>query len=151
MIAGPRIVLCYVDGIPAPQGSKRHVGHGVLLESSKTLPAWRRHVKTTLAEAMDGPPFDAPVLVSLTFLMPRPAAHHRGGRRGNVLRPDAPKLPTTRPDLDKLIRAVLDAATGVVWVDDSRVVDISARKRYVDAAAVQQPGVQIGAWRAVTA
>ena len=43
----------------------------------------------------------------------------------------------TKPDLDKLLRSVLDALTGIVWVDDSQVVIISARKDF------GQPGATI--------
>ena len=45
----------------------------------------------------------------------------------------APKVsmsPTTRPDLDKLTRAVLDALTGTVFEDDSQVVQIRVWKYY---------------------
>ena len=37
-------------GQPAPQGSKRHVGKGVMVESSKKLRPWRQDVKAA-AEA----------------------------------------------------------------------------------------------------
>jgi Holliday junction resolvase RusA-like endonuclease len=42
------------------------------------------------------------------------------------------------PDLDKLVRAILDSLTGVVWRDDAQVVDIVARKVYAET-----PGVDI--------
>ena len=35
-----------------------------------------------------------------------------------------------RPDIDKLARAVLDALTGIVWVDDDQVVELVCRKRW---------------------
>ena len=34
-----------VIGIPAPQGSKRHVGHGIMIENSKRVKPWRQDVK----------------------------------------------------------------------------------------------------------
>ena len=37
---------------------------------------------------------------------------------------------TTRPDVDKLIRAVLDALTGIVYADDSQVTAVSAAKLF---------------------
>lgn len=33
-----------VHGLPAPQGSKRHVGRGVMVESSKNVKPWRSAV-----------------------------------------------------------------------------------------------------------
>lgn len=36
----------------------------------------------------------------------------------------------TAPDLDKLVRAIGDALTEIVWTDDSQIVQIVARKEY---------------------
>jgi Holliday junction resolvase RusA-like endonuclease len=44
------------------------------------------------------------------------------------------------PDLDKLIRGVLDALTGVCYVDDSQVTFIEAQK-------IWQPVTVIEVWR----
>ena len=39
-----------VYGTAAPQGSKRHVGNGVMLESSKRLRPWRQDVRFAALE-----------------------------------------------------------------------------------------------------
>ena len=41
---------------------------------------------------------------------------------------------TTKPDVDKLARAALDALTGVLWADDSQVVSLHAQKEYAGEA-----------------
>ena len=41
-------------------------------------------------------------------------------------------LPTTKPDLDNYVKAVVDAANGVIFKDDSQVVAINARKAFDD-------------------
>lgn len=38
------VVEFFVPGRPAPQGSKRHVGHGIMVESSRDLGPWRERV-----------------------------------------------------------------------------------------------------------
>lgn len=38
--------------------------------------------------------------------------------------------PTRRPDIDNVLKAVLDALNGVAYKDDSRVVFVAARKIY---------------------
>lgn len=38
--------------------------------------------------------------------------------------------PTVRPDVDKLLRAVLDALTGIAYADDSQVVQVTTSKTY---------------------
>jgi Holliday junction resolvase RusA-like endonuclease len=41
------------------------------------------------------------------------------------------------PDTLKLARAVEDALSGIVWVNDSRIVDERIRKRWGDRSAVR--------------
>lgn len=46
--------------------------------------------------------------------------------------------PTTKPDVDNVIKAVLDGANGIVWRDDVLVVEVGARKWYSAS-----PGVRV--------
>ena len=46
-------------------------------------------------------------------------------------------LPTTKPDLDNYVKAVLDAANGVVVKDDAQVTTIIASKRFDDGQGVR--------------
>ncbi len=38
--------------------------------------------------------------------------------------------PTGKPDADNVQKALFDALNGVIWKDDSQIVDITFRKRY---------------------
>lgn len=122
----------FVPGAPAPQGSKRHVGRGILIESSKNVGPWRERVALAAHSNAAGL-LDPPVSVRLDFIMPRPKS--------------APKTKTLaavkRPDIDKLARAILDALTDVWLRDDSHVVELCATKRL--ALVDEQPGVTITA------
>lgn len=126
----------FVAGIPAPQGSKRHVGRGVLIESSKALKPWREDIRQTALTALadGGAVMAGPVGVSLCFWLPRPKSHPKTRRT----------VPTTRPDLDKLARGVLDALTSAgAYNDDSQVVWLVLEKQYVhpvDLATETDPG-----------
>lgn len=125
-------VSFFVPGKPAPQGSKRHVGRGILVESSKEVGPWRERVALAAHQAMAGTAlFDGAVAVTLYFILPRPKS--------------APKSCTPaavkRPDLDKLIRACLDAITDVIISDDSRVVTIYAHKRIAEIG--ETAGVEV--------
>lgn len=116
-----RGVAFRVDGVPAPQGSKRAFvvnGRPVLVEASKNVRPWRDAVRREAVDAMDGrTPFTGPILLAVTFRMPRPKT---------VKRP----YPSTRPDLDKVLRATCDALTKVVYVDDGQVVQFDVIKSY---------------------
>lgn len=120
-----------VHGIPAPQGSKRHVGGGRMVESSKAVGPWREAVRHETQQAMRAQSkhgHSGPVSVRVIFTLPRPQAHlsARGG-----LRPSAPEHHIRRPDLDKLARAVMDGLTSAgAYCDDAQVVELDARKTY---------------------
>ena len=146
-------VVIRVSGRPAPQGSKRHVGNGRMVEMSKAVGPWREAVRAETQTEMwtqgrGGNPLEGPVAVRLRFWLTRPASHYGTGRNQAVVKPSAPRRPAGRPDVDKLARAVLDGLTmGGAFADDSQVVDLQASKWYVtdgDAAGcvitVEVPG-----------
>lgn len=118
----------FVPGVPRPQGSKRHVGNGVMIESSKHTKGWRKAV-TEVANV--GHSFESePVAVVYEFVMPRPKA-----LKGN-------RWATQRPDIEKLARAISDSLSDAqVWNDDSQVVDMRLMKR--TAKQGEETGVHI--------
>lgn len=123
-----------VWGTAAPQGSKRHVGNGVMLESSNRVRPWRQDVRFAALE--ERPPnweMATPMSLELVFWFPRPASHY-GSKNGiSYLKASAPVEPMSARlgDIDKLSRAVLDALTGVAYLDDRQVVELDARKAYL--------------------
>ena len=120
-----------VFGHPAPQGSKRHVGNGVLIESSARVKPWRQDVRAAALEA--DAHFDGPVSLTVGFLLRRPASHFRTGRNAHLLRDSAPAYPGKKPDIDKLLRSTLDGlGESGIWRDDAQVVRVWAEKLYAD-------------------
>lgn len=122
-----------VHGIPAPQGSKRHVGNGRMIESSAKVKPWREAVKWAVIDQGPARMATGAVVVDVTFYLPRPQGHYGTGRNACTLRPSAPEYPAVKPDIDKLLRSTLDGLGDVgVWADDSRVVHVRASKAYAD-------------------
>lgn len=126
-----------VRAVPSPQGSKRHVGHGIMVESAgQKLKSWREAVRSEAVAALTNthtPPAVGAVAVAVTFLLPRPKAHY--GAKG--LKASSPVTCAKRPDLDKLIRSTLDALTAAgMYGDDSQVVHLTASKMYADPSPV---------------
>lgn len=124
------LIAYTVAGEPAPQGSKRHVGNGRMIEASKRLKPWRDQVIAVtrkLAEEVET--LDGPLHVRMEFRVTRPKTVKRN-------------YPITRSsgDLDKLVRGVSDGIViGGLVTDDSCFININASKRYT----LENPGVTI--------
>ena len=123
-----------VEGSPVPQGSFRHVGNGRIISANPKLNAWRQTIADQVTEKTLVRLIDGSCTVQLVFTLPRPKSVSKSRR----------ERPTTKPDLDKLVRATLDAISLPKYVqlltDDSIVTDLHAAKRYADHTP---PGVQI--------
>lgn len=124
------MIVFSVTGIPAPQGSKRHVGGGRMIEASKRLHPWRDLVIEAAQDQADlTDRLDGPVEVKLEFRIPSP-------------KKPLHVLPISRRvgDLDKLCRGVMDGLQiGGLILDDANVVKLKASKIYV----TDYPGVII--------
>jgi crossover junction endodeoxyribonuclease RusA len=142
------IIEVFVPGTPITQGSmkgfvrtgKAGVPVAALTHSNPALIAWRMKVTGYLIDAVQNSPMihHVPMLgaigARITFRMPRPQQHYWPVNRNHTgeVREDAPKYPMTS-DLDKLLRAILDAVTDAqVWKDDGQVVNVSTMKLYAD-------------------
>lgn len=142
-----------VRGMPRPQGSinafprRNGAGQmvGVGVKYAPTVYAWRAQVQQAMTEAL---PHHSPwsrgaVELHLGFDLPRPTGHLlpvNSKRSAPEVSKSAPARPIVAPDLDKLVRAVMDACTDAgVWKDDAQVCVIVTAKRYVTT----QPGVRI--------
>jgi crossover junction endodeoxyribonuclease RusA len=100
-------------------------------ESNRNVAPWREAIRAEVQRQVMVPLAGA-VHCEITFRMPRPQGHYGTGRNAGQVRPGAPAYPASKPDLDKLIRAVLDGLTdGGAWKDDGQVVALAARKMYV--------------------
>lgn len=120
---GADFLQIFIAGDPASQGSKNHVGNGVMVESSKKLKPWRQDVRARLT-GRDGRPlayFPSAVCLRLEFVLYRP-------RSLSKKKPTPPAI--KRPDLDKMTRAIFDSITSAgVWKDDSQVTRANVSKR----------------------
>jgi crossover junction endodeoxyribonuclease RusA len=121
-----------VYGVPIPQGSlKAFMPKGrrfpvVTSDNLRTKP-WKHEVTEAARAEFEryetysaAPRVEGPVAVDIEFYLPRPKTA-----------PKRIRYPGKKPDLDKLVRAVLDALTNAgVWQDDSQVVAVIATKSF---------------------
>jgi crossover junction endodeoxyribonuclease RusA len=114
-----------VYGTPQPQGSMKAFARGkrIIVTSDNTkLEPWRQQVSgTALAAAIDQKFLRIPrplgVALTLRFYFERPKS---------VKYPDK----SSRPDLDKLERAICDALSGIAYDDDSQVTRVTKSKDF---------------------
>lgn len=130
----------FIPLIPTSQGRPRAVAfgkHARVYKDSKS----RRYEDNLAAILLSHKPTKAPrgvgVKLSLTFYMPRPAAHY--GTKGLK---DRFRMccHTSKPDTTNLVKAFEDSANGILWTDDSQVSVLSASKAY---ATDNEPGTMI--------
>ncbi len=83
-------------------------------------------VKSQITECIS----DEPISIDCHFYMPRPKNHYGTGRNAGKLKKDAPIFHIKKPDLDNLVKFVLDCLNGVAWKDDSQIYNLTATKIY---------------------
>lgn len=136
------MITFFVPGKPATQGSKRpfvhrSTGRAMLLDDNReSLHCWRSAIAAACREVWTEPPTDQGVTLKLLFRFARPKSHYGTGRNAKVLKESAPIFHTKKPDVDKLVRAVKDSLSGVLYRDDAQVFSLGADKVYDETPGV---------------
>lgn len=123
------IVTVRVEGSPVQQGNLSTGRQGQQYwTNGPVLRKWRELIAKETREVLpDGwEPTLGPIGLSAVFIHKRPKTGPNSKRKTATYK-------VTSPDLDKLIRALLDALTGVVYVDDCQVADIHAVDVFSDS------------------
>jgi Holliday junction resolvase RusA-like endonuclease len=122
-----------IPGAPIGKGrpiaGKSFAGFTTLRTPSKTV-KYESEVRLFAAQAMGGRDLiDCAVAVRLAIYCAIPKSMTKKDR----LRVERDELrPTTKPDLDNVVKAIFDGMNGVVWKDDVQVVDAAVSKRFSD-------------------
>ena len=124
----------FVPGQPASQGSKKHVGRGIMIDTDPRLKSWRGLVAELCPK---GTFFDGPVRLTAVVQYLRPQSHYGRKKGERYLKDDAPHFKSSRPDADKIARAILDSLTGVLYKDDAQIVMLEIVKVYADVMGVR--------------
>lgn len=133
-----------VLGEPSPEGSTRafyikKINKAVVTHSNQSnLEAWRNRVATEAQRALEGSSWisdsSSAYALDVDFYLTRPPS----------VQPHKRLHPIVKPDLDKFIRAINDALTGILFSDDCQVVALNITKTYDDNL---RPGAHIKAYR----
>jgi Holliday junction resolvase RusA-like endonuclease len=140
-----RRIAFTVIGVAQPQGSakafvpfawaaaavrRKQAPRAIVTHDNPRVKGWQQLVAEQAQSVVGDALFMGPVVLTVTFRLPRP-----------ISLPKHTQHHTKTPDLDKLVRAIGDGLTGVVFLDDKQIVDLHARKIYTSGA--RPPSVSV--------
>ncbi|WP_137279246.1 RusA family crossover junction endodeoxyribonuclease [Pseudomonas rhizoryzae] len=141
------VVEFVVPGKPIGKGRPRAVTRKRRDKSTGQLGTYTAHITPARTEAYEESIARAgeiamagrdliphPVMVELQILLPIPQSKSKKWKAQAVA---GQVFPTTKPDMDNVIKAIYDGLNGVVWRDDVQVVDAIVRKRYAETPCVR--------------
>lgn len=132
------MIVFDVPGDPKGKGRPRFANRGKFTKvytDAKTLD-YENTIKIFAGKAMgSSPPLDTPISVYLYIRLPIPKSYSKKRREACF---SGSERPTKKPDIDNIAKAFLDAMNGVIYFDDTQVVDMHMTKVY---SAV--PGVDV--------
>ena len=116
-----------VEGIPKALKRARINNKGTFYDPSKKD---KQDFNLQCSKYAPGTPLKGNIRVWLKFSFKRPKSHFVSNNPKNKLKKTAPIDHTSKPDLDNLIKFVLDALNGSFYIDDSQIHRIQASKCY---------------------
>jgi Holliday junction resolvase RusA-like endonuclease len=123
--ASPITVI--IGGEPTAKGRPRMTRRGIAYTPAKTR-KYEAHGRLAAQQAMgDRPPIEAPVRIELLVELPVPASWSRRKAADAIT---GHIRPTSRPDVDNFLKAILDAINSIVVCDDAQVVEVYAKKKF---------------------
>lgn len=117
-----------IPGRPVGKGRPRFTRNGHCWTPDKTV-AYERDIKLAYWETYGRKKYEEGKALAITIVLyyPRPksmAKYKRRMAQKGVLRP------TVKPDVDNVIKAILDALNGVAFEDDRQIVQVECEKWY---------------------
>lgn len=122
----------YVSGKPRGKGRPRftRTGHAYTDEATREYEERIRWGYKSQPHACFYPKGTA-VTVHISVCMSVPASWPRKRREDAC---NGYEIPQSKPDIDNVIKAVLDALNGLAWTDDTQVAAVVATRRFVPRA-----------------
>lgn len=103
---------------PVPWSRARSNGRTGAYFHAGPYAAFHKALKAYVRSVYGGEPLDVPLKMSCAFVFESPKRRKFG------------PVHATKPDADNLIKGVKDSLEGVLWVNDSRISELSVKKLY---------------------
>lgn len=125
----------FIPGAPVGKGRPRFSKGGHAYTPAKTA-SYEAYVRAAWMQSWhSAPPAGVPVMVRIEAVFPIPHSYTKKRKR-QILEGGVPAL--KKPDIDNIVKIILDALNGVAYADDKDIIEVHARKRY------QGPGEEAG-------
>jgi Holliday junction resolvase RusA-like endonuclease len=121
-------------GQPRPRAVRRGAHAGVY--DPGTAKEWKGAVAAAALGAMGTAPLSCPLALAIFLRFPRP-------QRLAKVSPSSLLPHTAKPDADNCAKAIMDALTGIAWVDDAQICSLSIVKEYADMTGSAGALIQI--------
>lgn len=112
-------------------------GHAYTPQKTRDYEAWVRLCWLRMGRPMSLQPLQ----VKLGFYLPIPKSYSKKQREAALA---GVLLPTKKPDIDNLVKGVLDGLNGLAYQDDKQIVALEAAKGYGAAPLVQVTLREVG-------
>ena len=116
-----------IHATPKPKGRPRVTRSGHAFTPKATREYEKLIVSEWSIQHGKATPIENPIAVRVMFYMPIPKATSNKARERMAA---GLEVPAKKPDIDNLLKAVLDALNGKAYHDDKQIVEISAKKLY---------------------
>lgn len=129
-------ILIIIEGEPVAKGRPKFARRGsfVTTYTPEKTRTYEQLVAEEAAKSMRGrTPISGPVILRLDLNIAVPASYSNK-RRASCLA--GLERPTKKPDWENCAKSVCDAFNGIVWLDDSQVVEATVVKRWAEEGSV---------------
>jgi Holliday junction resolvase RusA-like endonuclease len=122
-------LVATVLGVPKSQVRHRHTRSGHTYDpSAKDKKDFI--YKMTTSEKELKKPFTGQISLMIRFTFPWPKKWYRTGKYADQLKDKHPIAHTTKPDIDNLLKFVLDSGNKILWKDDCLIRQVQMKKIY---------------------
>ncbi len=121
------MIIFEIHTTPVPQKQTRFAfrhGRGIGIDPSKQD---KETIQWHIRPYAPAEPYQGPVQLDITFYMPIPKGTPKLKTKQMI---NQTMYPIKRPDIDNLSYLVVNAMKGIIYEDDSQIVDLNLHKRY---------------------
>lgn len=131
-------------GTPTGKGRPRfYRGRAVTPKKTRDYEALVRHeAQQALEHMVQLPNFEAPCEVSIDVYYTVPKSYTKK-QRLQIAESGAWVVRPSKPDLDNIVKSVLDGMNGIVFRDDVQVVSLRAKKHWCEGEELPRVDVKI--------